>query len=530
MSITVGPVIPLLESEIERMKTMSKEELQDTPLYKIIRPGYKSLPLDIYIKILNRMFGLDPHRDVHIDLPDVIVEKFKFDVNKMFPSKPVPYWDLIINTSKGNISADTFKTVVDNIKPYTEVVDVCIPDIMKTKGVVSIATTALFLFMAKYYEKLDFPPFLFANVGDNANDEDCVAMLLNVFLQSRFNYILTGKYLPIVVYDGMISKYTVHRTVNYCNHAAMCVYLPSSHPNSTISTWNRIFIDSSAASYVPCGESLNKYNMWENTALQKYKMAIYHAQNDTDIQINQIFCIGNVQKNYPTCAHWSTILALLFVYNYEYLIDKLNRDPIYLTQWFIQLSNSTDKNMEHFLKIFLSIRKVFYSHFMHVLEHMDPELDEEHKDEETYIPNVGSFIELFLSGVLFGVVDQYGFKSNAETDATEEEGIAEMIEEVKSLFSSVFTDMERIVKLKYSAHRERSAARTEVIEDEERHISPVPISEEIKENLAEPSGIDIPPRRSSNKRRKSSPSPSAKPLRPSPSAKRRQPNPSQRRK
>jgi hypothetical protein len=345
---------------------------------------------------------------------------------------------------------------------------------------------------------------------------------LNVFLQSRFNYIMTGKYLPIIVYDGMSSKYTVRRTVNYCSHAVMCVYLPSPHPNSTISTWNRIFIDSSAASYVPCGESLNKYNAWESKALQKYKMAIYHAQTDTDIQINQIFCVGNVQKDYPTCAHWSTILALLFVYNYEYIIDKLNRDPIYLTQWFIQLSNSTDQNMEHFLKIFLKIRKVFYSHFMYVLEHMDPELDEEHKDEETYIPNVGTFTELFFSGVLFGVVEQSGFQSNAEKDQDEEERISEMFEEVKTLFSDVFKDMEQIVKLKYSVHRHPSISR------KERHVSPVKIDEEIKENLAEPVQVqdNIPPHRSSVKRRKSSPSQISRHSRSSPSAKRRNPNPS----
>lgn len=474
----IGPVIPLVKQELDNMKTLSREDLKQTSLYKIIRPFFRSVGLDSYFKIINRMIGLEPFANSQINLPDIVIERTKFDINKLFPSKPETYWShLVATTDKDFDSAEGYGNIVENIEPLaTQSEDVCIPETIKTVGVVAIATTALILFLSTYYYQLGFPPFLFARVSDVASDSANIGMLLNVFFQSRMYYIFTGKYLPIIVYDNMASRYTVRREINYCHHATMCVYLPSYHANSTISTWYRIFIDSSSASYVTCGDSLVKFNQWESAALQKYKMALFHGQLNTDIQINQIFCVGDVQKEYPTCAHWSTMLALMFVYNYDYLIDKLSRDPIYLTQWFVQLSETTDKHMEHFLKIFLRLRRIFYERFMYVLKFMDPEQEKEQEESNAeYIRNDSPQVGLFLKGVLFGVTDDSGFHSTSKdlSESEEKDQINDLIKEAKPLIAECINDMDHIISLKYTARREVEEDETKAMSEEKRHVSPV---------------------------------------------------------
>jgi hypothetical protein len=444
----------------------------------------------------------------------------------MFPSKVETYWQRLAHVTSDMLgsSVESYKQYKDNIKPYVENdADLCIPMYIKKEGVYGIATTGIFLFMAKYYRDLDFPPFLFATVSDDATLESNVDLLLNVFFQSRFYYMMTGKYLPIVVYIDMLSEYNSKGVKKSCSHAVTCVYLPTYHENSSISTWYRIYIDSSGVSYMMCSKSFVRFGTIENMVLQRYKMGIYYAQLDTDIQINEIFCVGNVQKNFGTCAHWSTLLALLFVYNYDYLTDKLKRNPIYVTQWFNQLSQLTEQpeQMGHFIEIFLKIRRVFYTHFMEVLEHMKPLKDESKKEkkmsdsdeegeddgdgdgdsdgdsddegegdgdsdeegdgdsdekgddgnkneyqevDEEFIPNKGSPSELFLKGTLLGITDQAGFKSTAldTTDAIQQDSIRSMVAEVKSLFAQTFRDMEGLIKLHQTARRESRADPTAV--------------------------------------------------------------------
>jgi len=437
----VGPVMELLRAEIQTLLRLPKAKALRRPLYQFIHTP-ADLPPRRYANLINRMVGYGS-----------ILPEQPHDVEKQLPWSG-SYWHRLLQIANHFMGTTTsskveyfrsiqasYRTLLDSAE------DVCLST-LKTQGTYSMGTTALLLYLAAHANSLGLPNFLFAAVYNLARAKDNVAMLLHVFFQSKMYFLLTGKYLPIVVYYTMAyPRPKQNKNPNDpCFHSVAVVYLPDQRGPSSV--WYRIFIDTSAASYDSCAVPFQAYAAWEADVLRRYNHVFNELQyDDVDLQIMQIFCIGDIQGEYSTCSHWSSVLSLVFVYNYEYLLRKLHNDPLYVTKWFNGASAHADRHMETFLKAFLRLRQVFYKRFLDVMYCLKIEFRKR------------SAADRFLRGVVWGVhfgdkgfYQKISFCSKHWVD--EPARVKAFHQEVKRVLAPVLDEMEDLLRLRQTARRQ----------------------------------------------------------------------------
>ena len=112
---------------------------------------------------------------------------------------------------------------------------------------------------------------------------------------SRYNYILTGIYLPIFL-DISIPK-----------HASSVLILPKADSH----IFYTVFIDSSSA---PQSDDI-KFVIQQSFDRFKASISSQNILQSQQPAIVFLYCLQNIQKFSGTCADWSTLLAYLFLAN-----------------------------------------------------------------------------------------------------------------------------------------------------------------------------------------------------------------------
>lgn len=247
--------------------------------------------------------------------------------------------------------------------------------------------------------------------------------LSNALFQSRAHYMMSDIYLPVIVYCGM----------DGCDHATTCVYLPYEDKTTEVCVWNRIFIDSSGVSFNDCLKDFSDFSAVETTAFFNYQTVLQHTQMKNDIELHDIFFMKNIQKKHGTCSNWSLILAMILVINYNYLQDKLHRSPTFLTQWANHISAQSGAHMERLIFIFVSMRKLFYKHFLSVVKRL----------QNSNISDPNSLLVHYISNILF-------FESDVKGNEKEKD---EFLRRVKNLIQGIIVHVEQIFNFKQSQKR-----------------------------------------------------------------------------
>ncbi|NDJ15279.1 MAG: hypothetical protein EBY17_29545, partial [Acidobacteriia bacterium] len=311
------------------------------------------------------------HPDFHPIVVDTPVEYLEDLVDRVHTLKAAPRLFTIIN--KTLYLTETTDKGQEVLSPY--VLDYLrhsrqgCPRTVKT-DTPTFAILATFLQFSTYYKLLGTPPFVLAWLDMTLNPGFNTDSLYYAFQSSRLHYLLTGEYLPVLA--GYIMRRSIQSKEEA--HATVCLYLPHrSHSTvtaRTVTVWHRVFIDTSGVMYNDFSKAYLDYTQIEAETWIRYNdwLSREQSDHDTDLQIHQIFCSHDIQKNYPTCAHWSTLLALSFLFRWKHIVALLVTDPTYLTQWCRQLSLRTPENMAAFLDVFVDMRRVLYGHFHVAIE------------------------------------------------------------------------------------------------------------------------------------------------------------------
>jgi len=415
---------------LNHMKTLSDTELQSTYWYELTLPEFKHLSVEAYSRWVDWILGrTSVGRDMVLtDLEPSLRKAVPYDA-PLGTYQDYMEQPFLEYTSK-DLNALSLKAEFSPYLRETTWTEACFAE-----GATGLATAAIFLFIAKHHKHLNFPTFLFAPISDRTHHhrtkqevhDDNVDVLFRLWAQSRIYYMIHRVYLPLLLSYDMGRK--------HCDHATTCVYLPVVDDASQVTIWYRIFIDTSGSSFHSkhCSGSFNHYAEWESEALQKYQKTFSTVQRSTQLQLVQIFCVGDVQKNYGTCDHWSTLLSLLLVYEAPYVVGKLRTDATFLDRWFAQLVATSDKHMEHYLGIFLQLRKVFYHHFMNVLRIMAVQGQTD--------------VSYFFAGVMYGMQGIITLPS-ATQRAAERAALQKLWGQVRTILEASFDAMDRIIHLR----------------------------------------------------------------------------------
>jgi hypothetical protein len=316
---------------------------------------------------------------------------------------------------------------------------------VREEGHFGTLTELIYLFLSQFSSELNMNPFVYARILiDNQGQFRIknVRSLTNALFQSRVYYMMTGSYLPVVLFCNM----------NICDHATACVYLPYENKETKVCVWNRIFIDSSGVSFNECIQDFSEFSAVETTSFFHYQFVLQHTQVRNDIEIHQIFFMKNIQKKYGTCSNWSLILAILLVINYNYLQDKLQRNPTFLTEWADHISTHSDKYMGQLIRVFVFMRKLFYTHFFNVAKRL----------QKSDISNENVLLNKYISDVLF--LDDKPFMDDKpflvdkpfldDKSNTPEKTV--FLRKVRNLIQGIMVDMERLFDFKKSQRRAES--------------------------------------------------------------------------
>ena len=174
----------------------------------------------------------------------------------------------------------------------------------------------------KYHKEFELPEYLSVFVYEESDlAENTTLMTLNLMI-SRMNYILHGRYLPIVL------------TYTTFDHATTTVYLPRL-TQLDVCFWHVIPINSN-------GDGIE--NMMELTtgAFENYKDYL-SSQQKNKFTIITSNCNQDIQKNYGTCASWSLFLALHFLSDYDIYVSKaFQRHPDTEPETSLQFQRTSD--------------------------------------------------------------------------------------------------------------------------------------------------------------------------------------------
>jgi len=426
----IGPVMALVREELRVMHDLDEAEAKKQPLYAVVKSPQRLLFSD-YAYLIRRLLGQTTEQ-----MPEGIVDDIYMD---LIPQKG-SYWKLLMTMVDPRMERDTLTAMTSRLPEMMEDVndDRCF--LRLTKGALPITTAGLLLFIATYAKVLAFPPFLFAAV-ERHPDTSPVPLLVNVLVQSKLHFLLTGNYLPIVV---------LH-TFSECDHNTACVYLPAYDPQSQISLWYRIFFDSAGMSLDSCTTDYSDYAAWETSAFQIYEHVFSTLKSGkTDLQLMNISCIGNLQ-GYSTgsCSHWATMLPLMFVYNYEYLLGKLRSNPFFVAEWFNATVDPTEKHLTHYARVFVKLRRVFYKRYLQVIKCIDPDYTGR------------SLADLFLRAVLFEMPKKdKGYRLCRSQLKQEPTTHVTFIRDVKKTLAECLIDMEQGLRVHETARRRPSAQRS----------------------------------------------------------------------
>jgi len=150
---------------------------------------------------------------------------------------------------------------------------------------------------------------------------------------SRRNFVLNKKHLPIVIYGYLTGK--------NCNHAISILLLP----DEKNLTWNRMLVDSSAASSSPdCKPLLNAVEFEFGKAWTKYKKEIIGKQIQPE-KLVRTTCSDNFQQKFGTCGFWSFGLVLNFLLNYQENVAHLS-DVELVKLWCMMFSGSIGSSQQ----------------------------------------------------------------------------------------------------------------------------------------------------------------------------------------
>lgn len=319
-------------------QNMSLEELQDSSIYKSLTETGKKRAGETKESILH-FFTTVLFPFLHKNIDSMVMDQIS------------------------DIDADDFEFLyAENLILSQNTRDSCLAQMQK-KGISYTMDYFKYLVAFVHYRELHLCKFIPISVSaSNLKDDPdydpedetddwnykLINDLFEALLFSRVHYLTSGSYLPIVLNVAMYDVLGIKM-----GHTVGYIFLPDSKGLS----WHRIYIDSDGASLknVLFSQIYPEVEKSIQLAWKKYKDRLTVIQIDNEEFPEQpTLCSYNFQGAFHTCTHWSLIMTLHFLYNYQNQRSFLMNSDI-MTKWCKNLEDFARVNRSQIMNIIIDL-------------------------------------------------------------------------------------------------------------------------------------------------------------------------------
>ena len=282
--------------EIERFEKSEKSSERGGLLSN--SPLYKNLPKTIQAQI-------DSDSDGGLE---VLKHAYEYDFfNKTFADDVKSVFGKVHWSFELNIALDRSERVIDALE-YGNIDN--FSNITLQEGAMPILMIVMYLTMKRYHRRFNLPNFLPCYLHSENRETVNLKSLKKNLVFSRWHFLLTGSYLPVVAFysgDG---------------HATNTLFVPGvgdrrDSPSSSSSSsfiWHIIHINPNGGDFA----YTNRFRDDPDEVIRSYQKYIDITKGETEnIGVKRSNCSSNIQKNYGTCAVWCMMLTMLMLSRYQ---------------------------------------------------------------------------------------------------------------------------------------------------------------------------------------------------------------------
>lgn len=290
-----------MQQEIEKLQTGGR--IADSPLYRNLS---KSMQTDVDEKGLDyitKIYQFDTYNKTFID-----------DVNFAVPTNKNWSWELNV----AQIKTDELISLFEDKNSKS------IRKLTMSEGELPSLTIAMYLTVKRYRKRFGLsnflPCFIFSQNHKTVNLESLKKNL--VF--SRWHFLLTGSYLPVVAFyagDG---------------HATNTLFIPSNSSHGVAHsepTWHIIHINPNGSNE----DYPNRFHSDPDEVIRSYQEYV-----GARVHTRRSDCSSNIQKNYSTCTVWCLLLTMMILRQYRTFRERSKPVIDFLNLYCFGLSRKTE--------------------------------------------------------------------------------------------------------------------------------------------------------------------------------------------
>lgn len=324
----------MLEKENARLnQATSLADIQQSPLYQ-------SFNIRLRRKI-------DRQPDIKLSLRAI---RRVFDITPEYKSTADRMYDAVFKRQENPTTLSKFNKHLAKYGPQTAM---CGPDDWTSTGMIANIPICAFLFLQTHAKSLNLQDFVYAPLYLTVGRPEILgSTIANLLYQSRVHYIFTKRYVPVVL--------NVLFTADNCEHSTTLLYLPKMEQGTV--TFYRVFIDTSAITRLKdeCQSETRILKESIRMGQEIYMDFCNEYQRAAHCEFHNVQCIGDIQKQYGTCAIWSFSLAVLFLSNWKFIVKQ---KPRFIESWCTQLTQITySEKMHTFMYIMFDLRNLMASY------------------------------------------------------------------------------------------------------------------------------------------------------------------------
>ena len=265
------------ETNLDAIK-IGKIDLKKSKLYQFLKP-------EIQTQI---------NRALSFSSPFSVTRAIKIIEKAYGLSDIIPFW-ANIDTTYRHTSQNDFDDIQQTLLQLNEAKskrDWIAYETCAFRSLHSIVNFTMMLTFKRFHKDFQMEDFLCCYVFIKDGQITTSKPIYRQMIASRMNYILNGKYLPIITYFA-------DTTTTPIGHSTTQLLLPV--VSNQMLTWNVVDINSN-------GSEQYRYFMDTTEMFDDYKLWTKNQRQNQSFKKN-LSCFENIQKNFGTCGYWSMILV-----------------------------------------------------------------------------------------------------------------------------------------------------------------------------------------------------------------------------
>ena len=274
---------PLHEMRLELQKLEKGDKMTDSPLYRHLSKPMQDLVDEKGLSFLMEVYQFDKYNQTFMD-----------EINSVMPQ--------ISWSFESNMAEEKSERLVSAFEDQDSEK---IKKMAVSEGEMPLLTISMYLTVKRYRERFHLPNFLPCFIFSSNRKTVNLKSLNKNLVFSRWHFLLTGSYLPVVAFylgDG---------------HATNTLFIPrdrdldrhsdAPNPNPHF-TWHIIHINPNGFN----DAYLNRFHDDPEEVIRSYREFV-----DSNVHTRRSDCSNDIQKIYSTCTVWCLLLTMMILRQYE---------------------------------------------------------------------------------------------------------------------------------------------------------------------------------------------------------------------